>query len=52
MVLTRELTKIYEEVIRGKASNIQSQIRKRKLKDTITLALSVKTREKADAKKW
>jgi 16S rRNA (cytidine1402-2'-O)-methyltransferase len=45
MVLTRELTKIYEEVIRGKVSDIQSQIGERKLKGEITLVLSGKTRK-------
>ena len=46
MVLTRELTKIYEEVIRGKVSDIQSQIGERKLKGEITLVISGKTRKK------
>jgi 16S rRNA (cytidine1402-2'-O)-methyltransferase len=46
MVLTRELTKIYEEVIRGKVSDIQSQIGERKLKGEITLVVSGKTRQK------
>ncbi len=44
IVLTRELTKIYEEVIRGKVSEIQLQIRERKLKGEITLVISGKTR--------
>jgi 16S rRNA (cytidine1402-2'-O)-methyltransferase len=46
MVLTRELTKIYEEVIRGKVSEIQTQIGERKLKGEITLVISGKTRKK------
>jgi 16S rRNA (cytidine1402-2'-O)-methyltransferase len=46
MVLTRELTKIYEEVIRGKVSDIQNQIGERKLKGEITLVISGKTRQK------
>ncbi|MGB7573007.1 MAG: 16S rRNA (cytidine(1402)-2'-O)-methyltransferase [Thermodesulfobacteriota bacterium] len=46
MVLTRELTKIYEEVLRGKVSEIQSQIGERKLKGEITLVISGKTRKK------
>jgi 16S rRNA (cytidine1402-2'-O)-methyltransferase len=46
MVLTRELTKIYEEVIRGKVSEIQTQIGERKLKGEITLVISGRTRKK------
>jgi 16S rRNA (cytidine1402-2'-O)-methyltransferase len=46
MVLTRELTKIYEEVLRGKVSEVQSQIAERKLKGEITLVISGKTRKK------
>lgn len=46
MVLTRELTKIYEEVLRGKVSEIQAQIGERKLKGEITLVISGKTRKK------
>jgi 16S rRNA (cytidine1402-2'-O)-methyltransferase len=46
MVLTRELTKIYEEVLRGKVSEIKKQIGERKLKGEITLVISGKTREK------
>ncbi|MGA2317108.1 MAG: 16S rRNA (cytidine(1402)-2'-O)-methyltransferase [Thermodesulfobacteriota bacterium] len=45
MVLTRELTKIYEEVLRGKVSEIQIQIGERKLKGEITLIISGKTRK-------
>jgi len=45
MVLTRELTKIYEEVIRGRASVIRSQLEERKLKGEITLVISGKTRK-------
>ena len=45
MVLTRELTKVYEEVIRGKVSEIQTQIGERKLKGEITLVISGKTRK-------
>jgi 16S rRNA (cytidine1402-2'-O)-methyltransferase len=48
MVLTRELTKIYEEVLRGKVSEIQTQIGDRKLKGEITLVISGKTRKKTD----
>jgi 16S rRNA (cytidine1402-2'-O)-methyltransferase len=44
IVLTRELTKVYEEIIRGKVSEIQNQIGDRKLKGEITLVLSGKTR--------
>jgi 16S rRNA (cytidine1402-2'-O)-methyltransferase len=46
MVLTRELTKIYEEVLRGKVSEIKKQIGERKLKGEITLVISGKTRKK------
>ena len=46
MVLTRELTKIYEEVLRGRVSEIQTQIGERKLKGEITLVISGKTRKK------
>ncbi len=46
MVLTRELTKIYEEVLRGKVSEIEKQIGERKLKGEITLVISGKTRKK------
>ncbi len=45
MVLTRELTKIYEEVLRGKVSEIQAEIGERKLKGEITLVISGKTRK-------
>ena len=44
IVLTRELTKVYEEIIRGKVSEIQDQIGDRKLKGEITLLISGKTR--------
>ena len=46
MVLARELTKIYEEIIRGKVSEIQNQIGERKLKGEITLILAGKIRKK------
>ncbi len=46
MVLTRELTKIYEEVLRGNVSEIKKQIGERKLKGEITLVVSGKTRKK------
>ena len=46
MVLTRELTKIYEEVLRGNVSEIKKQIGERKLKGEITLVISGKTRKK------
>ena len=47
IVLTRELTKTYEEILRGKASEIQNRIKERKLKGEITLVISGKTRKKA-----
>jgi len=46
IALTRELTKIYEEVLRGKVSEIQTQMGERKLKGEITLVISGKTRKK------
>ena len=46
MVLTRELTKIYEEVLRGKVSEIINQIGERKLKGEVTLVISGKIRKK------
>ena len=48
MVLTRELTKIYEEVLRGKVSEIRNRIGEKKLKGEITLVVSGKTRKKTD----
>lgn len=46
MVLTREMTKVYEEILRGKASEIQNQIEGRRLKGEITLVIEGKTRRK------
>ena len=45
IVLARELTKMYEEVLRGRVSEIQSQITGRKIKGEITLIISGKTRK-------
>ena len=45
MVLTRELTKIYEEVLRGRVSEIIEQTTGKKLKGEITLVISGKTRK-------
>ena len=45
MALARELTKIYEEVLRGRVSEIQNQIAGRKIKGEITLVISGKTRK-------
>lgn len=45
MVLARELTKIYEEVLRGRVSEIQNQIIGRKIKGEITLVICGKTRK-------
>jgi 16S rRNA (cytidine1402-2'-O)-methyltransferase len=45
MVLARELTKIYEEVLRGRVSEIQSQVTGRTIKGEITLVISGKTRK-------
>jgi len=49
IVLTRELTKVYEEILRGKVSEIQNQTADRQLKGEITLVISGKTRKKPDA---
>ena len=46
MALTRELTKVYEEVLRGKISEILNQIEEKKLKGEITLVIGGKTRKK------
>ena len=48
IVLTRELTKVYEEILRGKVSEIQNQITGRKMKGEITLVISGKTRKLQD----
>lgn len=45
MVLARELTKAYEEVLRGTVSEIQKQIGVRNLKGEITLVIAGKTRK-------
>jgi 16S rRNA (cytidine1402-2'-O)-methyltransferase len=45
IVLTRELTKLYEEIIRGKVSEILNQVGDRTLKGEITLVISGKTRK-------
>jgi len=44
MTLTRELTKVYEEVLRGKVSDLLNRVGERKLKGEITLVISGKTR--------
>ncbi len=46
IVLTRELTKIYEEILRGKTSEVQHQLTEKKIKGEITLIISGKTRKK------
>jgi 16S rRNA (cytidine1402-2'-O)-methyltransferase len=45
IVLTRELTKVYEEIIRGKVSEILHQVGDRTLKGEITLVISGKTKK-------
>ena len=45
MVLARELTKVYEEILRGKVSEVQEKIAERKLKGEITLVICGKTRK-------
>ena len=47
IVFARELTKIYEEVLRGSVSEIQSQIAGKKIRGEITLIVSGKTRKEA-----
>jgi 16S rRNA (cytidine1402-2'-O)-methyltransferase len=47
MVLARELTKMYEEVLRGRVSDIQRQIPGKNIKGEITLVISGKTRKGA-----
>jgi 16S rRNA (cytidine1402-2'-O)-methyltransferase len=44
-VLTRELTKVYEEIVRGKVSEILNQVGDRTLKGEITVVISGKTRK-------
>jgi 16S rRNA (cytidine1402-2'-O)-methyltransferase len=46
IVLTRELTKVYEEVLRGKVSELLNQIGDRQLRGEMTLVVSGKTRKK------
>ncbi len=46
MVLTRELTKIYEEILKGTVSKVQAQIGERQLKGEITLVISGRLRKK------
>jgi len=48
IVLTRELTKLYEEILRGKVSEIQNALGEKKIKGEITLVISGKTRKKTD----
>ena len=50
IVLTRELTKLYEEILRGKVSEIQNALGEKKIKGEITLIISGKTRKKTDRK--
>lgn len=45
MVLARELTKVYEETLRGRVSQIIDQLKEKKLKGEITLIVSGKTRK-------
>jgi 16S rRNA (cytidine1402-2'-O)-methyltransferase len=45
IVLTRELTKVYEEILRGKVSDILNQVEDRRFKGEITLVLSGRTRK-------
>ncbi|HUL29273.1 MAG TPA: 16S rRNA (cytidine(1402)-2'-O)-methyltransferase [Thermodesulfobacteriota bacterium] len=45
MALARELTKVFEEVLRGRVSEIRSQISREKIRGEITLIVSGKTRK-------
>lgn len=45
MVLARELTKVHEEILRGRVGKIQKEIGNRRLKGEITLVISGKTRK-------
>jgi len=45
IVLARELTKVYEEILRGRVSEIQRQILGRAIRGEITLIISGKTRK-------
>jgi 16S rRNA (cytidine1402-2'-O)-methyltransferase len=47
IALVRELTKVYEEVLRGRVSEIRSQITGKNIKGEITLVVSGKTRKGA-----
>ena len=46
IVLTRELTKIHEEILRGRVNEVQTKIVERQLKGEITLVVEGKTRKK------
>lgn len=39
IVICRELTKIYEEILRGKVSEVLKELRKREIKGEITIVL-------------
>jgi 16S rRNA (cytidine1402-2'-O)-methyltransferase len=49
IVLTRELTKVFEEILRGRVSEVLQRIEGRQLKGEITLLVSGKTRKKIHA---
>jgi 16S rRNA (cytidine1402-2'-O)-methyltransferase len=46
IALTRELTKLYEEILRGRVSEVQKALGEKKIKGEITLVISGKTRKK------
>ncbi len=46
MALTRELTKMYEEVLRGRVSEIQKALEEKRIRGEITLIISGKTRKR------
>jgi len=45
IVLTQKLTEVYEEILREKTSEIQSQVAEKKIKGEITLVISGKKRK-------
>ena len=50
IVLTRELTKVFEEILRGKVSEVLQRIEGRQVKGEITLLVSGKTRKNSHQK--
>ncbi len=48
IALTRELTKVYEEVLRGKLSEVIPHLSEKKLKGEITLVIAGRTRKRGE----